>query len=200
MVWMSNNTFHSFFGCLTSHYTFLGLDPVPHPLPLLHRLHQHICAQVRQQSVLLPLLDNAKGQVFLRLSHNCSLGLIIALRTDTHPNTASPVAHYDLPRGRYAQRRVNMQVLNNGNVFTVWSERALQSEHSLDGTLLMESVFVVDWFGSYRWCHLIFKERGRVRTGVARQIFLWGSKWAPADPLLTFTGSYIKRDTVVGIS
>ena len=43
-----------------------------------------------------------------------------------------------------------MQVLDNGNVFMGWSERALQSEHSPDGTLLMESIFAVDWFGSYR--------------------------------------------------
>jgi hypothetical protein len=99
---------------------------------------------------LISILDNAKGEDSQQPSHDFSRGLIIALRTDTTPMTASLVAHYDQPRGGYAQRRGNMQVMDNGNVFMAWSERALQSEHSPDGALLMESIFAVDWFGSYR--------------------------------------------------
>jgi hypothetical protein len=43
-----------------------------------------------------------------------------------------------------------MQVMENGNVFMGWSERALHSEHSPDGTLLMEAIFVPEWMGTYR--------------------------------------------------
>lgn len=99
---------------------------------------------------LISILDNAKGEDSQEPSHDFSRGLLIALRTDITPMTASLVASYDQPRGGYAQRRGNMQVLDNGNVFMAWSERALQSEHSPDGQLLMESIFAVDWFGSYR--------------------------------------------------
>ena len=68
--------------------------------------------------------------------------------------TATLLAAYDHPQGltseQYAPRRGNMQFLDNDNVFMAWSERALQSEHAPDGTLLMEARFQVDWFGSYR--------------------------------------------------
>ena len=99
---------------------------------------------------LISILDNAKGEDSRSPSHDFSRGLLIALRTDVTPMTASLVGSYDQPRGGYAQRRGNMQVMDNGNVFMAWSERALQSEHSPDGQLLMEAIFAVDWFGSYR--------------------------------------------------
>jgi hypothetical protein len=70
--------------------------------------------------------------------------------------TVTLVEHYDHPYkehdddSRWAQRRGNMQMLDNDNVFMGWSEQALQSEHTSNGTLLMEAVFMADWLGSYR--------------------------------------------------
>lgn len=51
---------------------------------------------------------------------------------------------------RYSWRRGNYQVLPNGNIFMGWSEQGVQSEHSPDGTILMESTFAVKWLGTYR--------------------------------------------------
>ena len=96
----------------------------------------------------ISILDNAKGEDSQEPTHDFSRGLIIALEKKTMKATLK--AKYDQPRGGYAQRRGNMQVMEGGNVFMAWSERALQSEHAEDGTLLMEAIFAVDWFGSYR--------------------------------------------------
>ena len=97
---------------------------------------------------LVSMLDNAKGQDSQSPSHDFSRGLLIALNMETMK--AELVAHYDNPSQSYAPRRGNMHVLDNGNVWMGWSERAQQSEHSPDGTLLMEARFVPDWIGSYR--------------------------------------------------
>lgn len=52
--------------------------------------------------------------------------------------------------GEYSPRRGNYQVLPNGNIFMGWSEQGVQSEHTADGTILFESVFAVEWLGTYR--------------------------------------------------
>lgn len=97
---------------------------------------------------LISILDNASGEDGQEPSYDYSRGLLISLNEEDM--TASLVAHYDHPRGEYAPKRGNMQIMENGNVFMGWSERALHSEHSPDGTLLMEAIMVPDWIGSYR--------------------------------------------------
>ena len=66
--------------------------------------------------------------------------------------TAEMVAHYDHPGGpgTYAYRRGNFQILPNNNTFLCWSEQSLQSEHTKDGTIIMEARMVPDWIGTYR--------------------------------------------------
>ena len=74
----------------------------------------------------------------------------MALNTDTM--TVELVAHYDHPSGpgHYAYRRGDFQILKNNNTFLCWSEQSLQSEHTQDGTVIMEARMVPDWIGTYR--------------------------------------------------
>ena len=102
---------------------------------------------------MISFLDNAKGQDSKDPTHHFSRGLHLAL--DTEKMTVTIVNTYDHPykdheHGRYANRRGNMQMMESGNIFMGWSESALQSEHTPNGTLLMEATFKVDWLGAYR--------------------------------------------------
>ncbi|KAK3714801.1 hypothetical protein LTR37_007536 [Vermiconidia calcicola] len=100
--------------------------------------------------VIITILDNARGIDKQAPTWDKSRGLRIAL--DEKNMKASVERTYDHPEGEggFAPRRGNHQILNNGNIFMGWSERAEQSEHSPDGTLLMEAEFKTDWLGSYR--------------------------------------------------
>lgn len=66
--------------------------------------------------------------------------------------TASIEKQIDHPDGDgvWAFRRGNYQDLPNGNIFMCWSERALQSEHSSDGKMLMKAQLEPKWLGTYR--------------------------------------------------
>ena len=57
--------------------------------------------------------------------------------------------HPDGPGG-YAFRRGSMQVLDNGNVYMCWSEKGLFSEHTPDGTLVLQARFEPPSVGTYR--------------------------------------------------
>lgn len=100
---------------------------------------------------LITILDNAKidDQV---PTHESSRGLLLALDTAAAPMTVSVVTEYPHPHGAggYAKARGNLQTLENGNVFIGWSERATQSEHLANGTLVMDAQLVPTWLGSYR--------------------------------------------------
>lgn len=100
--------------------------------------------------MFVSMLDNAKGLDANDPTNPFSRGLLIAV--DEENMKAEIVAHYDHPDGDggLAFRRGNYQPLPNGNVFMCWSEQALQSEHSQDGTLLMQARLKVDWLGTYR--------------------------------------------------
>ncbi|CAK4032812.1 Hypothetical predicted protein [Lecanosticta acicola] len=101
---------------------------------------------------IISLLDNAHGQDAQGPSHTMSRGLVIALQTDVEPKTARIVSSIEHPdgRGSYAPRRGNYQVLPNDSVFIGWSEQATHSEHTPDGTLVMEATLVPEWLGTYR--------------------------------------------------
>ncbi len=98
----------------------------------------------------ISFLDNAKGLDANDPTFPYSRGLLVAL--DERWMKAEIAAHYDHPDGAggLAFRRGSYQPLPNGNVFMCWSERALQSEHSADGKMLMQSRLRVDWLGTYR--------------------------------------------------
>lgn len=122
---------------------------------LFSRQHDIRCTGQNGTHTQVTMLDNAKGQDKQEPTWDWSRGLQI--NVDEVNKKASLAAYYDHPykdhakeKRRYAPRRGNMQLLDNGNVFMGWSERALQSEHAPDGALLMEAVFKADWIGSYR--------------------------------------------------
>jgi hypothetical protein len=101
---------------------------------------------------IVSMLDNAKGLDGDDPTHEFSRGLLISLDESSSPMQAEIIAHYDHPKAEdmLAFRRGNYQPLPNGNVFMCWSERALQSEHSEDGTMLMQAKLVPKWLGTYR--------------------------------------------------
>ena len=136
------------------------------------RQHDIRCRGQNQTHVLLSMLDNAKGQDDKKASHEFSRGILIALRTDTTPMTAELVHHYDHPDHQHVKRRGNMHIMDNGNVFMGWSERAWHSEHSEDGTLLMEARLQADWLGSYRNYKFPFVGRPAATPDVVSRAYL----------------------------
>ncbi len=117
----------------------------------------------------LSFLDNAKGQDSKDPTHDYSRGLLLDL--DLKHKTVTLVQEYGHPykdedNWHYANRRGNMQVLPNGNVFMGWSEQALQSEHTADGTKIMEAVFKADWVGAYRNYKFAFTGKPLTRPAV----------------------------------
>lgn len=112
------------------------------------RQHDIRIRNENETHLLLSILDNAIGEDSAPSTYGFSRGLLIAV--DAAAMTASLVAHYNHPDRTHAPRRGNMQILNSGNVFMGWSERAQQSEYAEDGTLLMKARLATDWLGSYR--------------------------------------------------
>lgn len=112
------------------------------------RQHDIRIRNENETHILISILDNAVGEDSAPSTHEFSRGLLIAV--DTVAMTASLVAQYDHPDRILAPRRGNMQILDNGNVFMGWSERARQSEYAEDGTMLMKARLATDWMGSYR--------------------------------------------------
>lgn len=96
------------------------------------------------------MLDNAKGIDAQPPTNPYSRGMLLAV--DEENKKAKIQRQYNHPSGEgfYAPRRGNYQVLENGNVFMSWSERAIQSEHTEDGQLVMEAMFETKWLGTYR--------------------------------------------------
>jgi hypothetical protein len=100
---------------------------------------------------IISILDNAIKDE-LQPTHDRSRGLLLALHTAASPMTVTVLAEYEHPygSGAYAHARGNYQGLANGNVFMGWSKQATHSEHSPDGTLVMDAHLVPEWLGSYR--------------------------------------------------
>jgi len=139
------------------------------------RQHDAGVVSQNQTHTVIKFLDNALGEGHGALhdaTHDFSRGLIVALRTDITPMVASLVAHYNHPKKNYAKSRGSMQILPNGNIFMGWSQRARQSEHSADGTVLMEASFYTDKIGSYRNYKFPFVGRPLTTPDVASMAYL----------------------------
>ena len=100
--------------------------------------------------LFVTFLDNAKGRGSIPPSHEASRGLRLAL--DEENMVATIDTQYDHPHGdgSYAWRRGNFQELPNGHVIMGWSKRALFSEHTHSGKLVMEASLKPTWLGTYR--------------------------------------------------
>lgn len=101
---------------------------------------------------IISFLDNADSEEHRPPHSDYSRGLIVALRTDTQPMTATIVQEYPHPfgKGAYLLGRGSTQVLPNKNVFSCWVHACLQTEHTPDGKLIMEAHVKQGWLKSYR--------------------------------------------------
>lgn len=90
---------------------------------------------------VLSFFDNAGSEGKDKELAKWSRGLLVALRTDTSPMTATMLAEYGHPDGPgfFTLGRGSTQVLPDSNVFSCWVDGCLHSEHSPDGTLLMHA-------------------------------------------------------------
>lgn len=114
------------------------------------RQHDVRCRAQNETTIILTLLDNAKGEDPQKPSSELSRGLRIAVNTETME--ASLIQQFDHPAGPggYAYRRGTYQQLPNDHVIMGWSEHSLLSEHAPDGTMLMQAVMLPEWVGTYR--------------------------------------------------
>ena len=96
----------------------------------------------------ISLLDNAffpNGDP--QHSNDMSRGLLFQL--DTTTMTAITLSEYPHPYETCTIGRGNMQMLPNGNAWLCWATNPLQSEHALDGSLIMKANFKTN-IASYR--------------------------------------------------
>ena len=123
------------------------------PLVFSRQHHARVYSQ-NDTHTLISLFDNAFGSGSAAAEHptnDHSRGLLIALRTSPsgHP-IAELVAHYDHPNAALTNSRGSISFLPNTNVFMGWTYASLQSEHSANGTLLMQAKFRLPGAHSYR--------------------------------------------------
>lgn len=132
--------------------------------------HDVRCQHQNETHTIISLLDNQVSP-YVKVEdaeRAFSRGLVVAV--NEVDMTAELLASYDHPHHAYAPRRGSLQMLENGmppstchtrlrlpltlfdvgNIFIGWSERALQTEHSSNGTLLMQAQLKAKWMGSYR--------------------------------------------------
>lgn len=115
---------------------------------LFGRQHNIRIREENGTHTIISFLDNAKGNDDQPPSHDFSRGLLIALDEKNMKSTVlREMNHPDLD---YTPKRGNYQVLPNDNIFMGWSTHAMHSEHSPDGTLLMQARMEAGWLGSYR--------------------------------------------------
>ena len=97
---------------------------------------------------VISFLDNASdGQ---NQTSTYSSVLIVELDKVTSPPTAHVLKRWIRPDQSLSHLRGNAQILENGNLFTCWSENSYLSEHSPDGELLMTAAFRSKRFVTYR--------------------------------------------------
>lgn len=89
--------------------------------------------------LLISFLDNAYGPGDPQTTNDASRGLLLSL--DTKAMTAELVQEFKHPQHGYAEGQGNLQWLPDGHAWISWRDKALQTEHAADGTLLMEASF-----------------------------------------------------------
>ena len=95
---------------------------------------------------VVSFLNNAANEY--ENSSSTSAGLIVAL--DHRTQSASIVSQFARPDGFLTDRRGNVQVLDDGNVFICWSESGYISEFDKSGQLALEARFADRRMASYR--------------------------------------------------
>ena len=89
---------------------------------------------------LISFLDNAYGPGDPKTTHDASRGLLLSIATKT--KQVEVVQEFKHPHHQYAKGQGNVQWLEEtGHAWTCWQGRALHTEHTLDGSLIMEAEF-----------------------------------------------------------
>lgn len=104
---------------------------------------------------VISLMDNAIGDMQADkqpATHDYSRGLILDLsHKGGKPFVARMLKQYKRPDGGYGDRRGNLQILPNGNVFMAWTDAGYISEHTDDDEVLVEAKWLKkSRFGTYR--------------------------------------------------
>ena len=112
-------------------------------------------ARIREHNLthtIISIFDNAKAEDTEDAPSPYSRGIIVALKTNVHPMTATLLSEYPHPDGpgAFTLGRGSTQLLPNGNVFSCWVHGCLHSEHTADGKLVMEARVKQEWLKSYR--------------------------------------------------
>ena len=105
--------------------------------------HQHHARVLSSDAnhTTISFFDNALRTPLKASTSDSSRGLIVQLNTRMRPMTAKLVHQYAHPDGpgNYVIARANIQMLPNGNVWICWVDGLHSSEHSADGTVVMQA-------------------------------------------------------------
>lgn len=124
-------------GGLKSSFQFLGPGN-----PIFSRQHHAIVHSQSANETIISLFDNAVGSGDYEHETNTEArGLLLSL--NTVDMTAGIVAEYKHPKGRTVSSRGSFQLLPNGNAFMCWTYSSHISEHSPNGTVVMEAILPV---------------------------------------------------------
>lgn len=102
-------------------------------------------------TLVLTLMDNASDDAGRQNDTAlASSAKMVALDLTAENRTARLIKQWDRPDGRLTHKRGNVQMMANDNAFVSWSAQGYMSEHSQNGTLLMEAKFSTPRFDTYR--------------------------------------------------
>ncbi|PWY96095.1 hypothetical protein BO94DRAFT_562612 [Aspergillus sclerotioniger CBS 115572] len=108
--------------------------------------HNARFVSVNETHTVLSFLNNAADD--FTNQETVSSAMIVQL--DTVHRTATVLQRITRPDGGLSRMRGNFQLLDTGNRFVGWSGQGYHSEHTPDGTVVMEARFVSPRFNSYR--------------------------------------------------
>jgi hypothetical protein len=95
---------------------------------------------------VISFLNNASDE----RDNDENMSAALFVKMDTIAMTARVIKRINRPDSGLTRLRGSVQVLPNDNVFIGWSERGYQSEHALNGDLLMTARFVSERYSTYR--------------------------------------------------
>lgn len=99
----------------------------------------------------MSIMDNAKGDDVQPATSPYSRGLIVEMEHNNRALRARASREYRHPHESISNKRGNVQMLPNGNVFLGWDSAGLISEHTADDKILLEAHWLKQSrFASYR--------------------------------------------------
>lgn len=124
-------------GGVKSDFQFLGPGN-----PMFSRQHHAVVHSQKDNEIIISLFDNAIGSGDHEHETNAEArGLLLSL--DTVEMTVGIVAEYRHPKGHTVSSRGSFQLLPNGNALLCWTYSSHISEHTPNGTLIMEAILPI---------------------------------------------------------